>query len=262
MAALFVCAAILPLSATRLEVPTTRGERALGRRHALEVASGVILSAAAGSTLAWLEGPTGTLGIRAASRTDPSDLRSVNELAELAREAQVASATAGMHASRTDAREATLRLLACAAQLDRAMELAKARRWDDISALAQAVREEVEASVGLVMASEVANPALRAEVGWEWGHCGWRHCGIEADVVQTLCKLREGLGLFVPAEARLYIDVARRGLDELLRVLGEEGGLLRADERAWLDARVYLGKDDLDAVLGEDGAPNGEEWEL
>lgn len=255
-------------AATRLGGPAPRNTAPIGRRHALELATSVGLSAIAGSTTAWLNGPTGRLGVRSSDEylldTDSSDdgvLRSVNELAELARERRRKDALDSSAApTRADARAATVRLLANAHDLDHAMELASARRWRELSMLAQSVREEVERSVRVVMASEVATPAMHAEIGWEWGSCGWRQCGIQADVVQTLCKLREGIGLFVPAEARLYVDVARRGLDELLRVL-DGCGLLTPAESAWLNARVYLGKDDLDAVLGEDTV-NGEEWGL
>ncbi|KAG8467602.1 hypothetical protein KFE25_006654 [Diacronema lutheri] len=254
------------LAATRLSLTPAHGA-VVGRRHALEVVASVGLSALAGSGLAWLEGPTGRLGVRAGgANADSPDgaLRSVNELAEqLARERRREGAVRASPASlptRADARAATERLLHSARELDRAMDLAADRRWDELSRLAQTVREDVERSVRVVMASELATAAMRAEIGWEWGNCGWRRCGIQADVVQTLCKLREGIGLFVPAEARLYVDAARRGLDELLRVLDGHGVLSR-DESAWLSARTYLSKDDLDAVLGDDSV-NGEAWAL
>lgn len=253
-------------AATRLGAgPRQRPAADVRRRHALEVLASLGVSAAAGSAAAWLEGPIGRLGVRSADALleagspDGGALRSVNELAELERArrserpARVAPAP-----TRADARAATVRLLGSARDLDRAMELASKRSWLELSLLAQAIREEVEGSVRVVMASEMATPAVRSEIGWEWGNCGWRQCGIQADVVQTLCKLREGIGLFVPAEARLYLDAARRGLDELLRVLDGQG-MLTAEEGAWLNARAYLGKDDLDAVLGEDTV-NGEDW--
>jgi hypothetical protein len=257
-------AAVVSLVLANVVLETPSPKR-LGRRHAVEVVASVALSAGMGSTLAWLEGPTGRLGVRAPVRTDGLDeLRSINELADLAREqgAETLRKVHGTRSTRADARAAAVRLLACAASLDRAMELAEARRWADLSQLAQDVRDEVERSVAVIMASDELPVAARSEVGWEWGHCGWRRCGIQADIVQTLCKLREGIGLFVPAEARLYIDVARRGVDELLRLLAENRLLTSREVVGLNDPSRYLSKDDLDAVLGEDSAPNGVEWEV
>ncbi|KAJ1624894.1 hypothetical protein T492DRAFT_1043744 [Pavlovales sp. CCMP2436] len=257
----WLCCSGRAFAATRLVSPAAG--RGLGRRHALEVFASIGLSGVAGSSFAWHDGPPGRLGARSSSDAladSPQDaeLRSVNELADLAREQR--AVRSGTPPTRADARAATLRLLGCTRDLDRAMELASERRWDELSLKAQAVREEVERSVAVILASEVATLGMRSEIGWEWGHCGWRRCGIQADVVQTLCKLREGMGIFVPAEARLYVDVARRGLDELLRAL-EGAGLLTGAESAWLGSRVYLPRDDLDLVLGEDTV-NGEGWEL
>jgi hypothetical protein len=56
-----------------------------------------------------------------------------------------------------------VRLLGCAASLDRAMALAEARRWADLSRLAQDVRDEVEGSVAVIMASDELSASARSD---------------------------------------------------------------------------------------------------
>ena len=69
----------------------------------------------------------------------------------------------------------------------------------------------------------------RSEVGFSWGSCGWRHCGILADVQEALSELECRMGLFEPEECEFCIGVARRGVEEALegvpeRLRGKEIG--------------------------------------
>ena len=45
----------------------------------------------------------------------------------------------------------------------------------------------------LTSASALIGPEGRADIGWQWGACGNRHCGAQADAAQALCKLRANL---------------------------------------------------------------------
>ena len=45
----------------------------------------------------------------------------------------------------------------------------------------------------LASASALIGPEGRADIGWQWGACGNRHCGAQADAAQALCKLRANL---------------------------------------------------------------------
>lgn len=230
-----------------------------GRRVALELAASVCASAGAGAITTWLQGPTGGLGVRVEEVAGPR-LRSVNELVDLQRSRDLSHRAAPRSVSRAEARTAALALVDTARQMEQLIELAQRRDWAAIATMAEQIRADVEGASRTLMACTELSDDLRREIGWQWGHCGWRSCGAQADVVQLLCKLQEGLGLFVPAEAALYIDAATRGVDELVGI-AHTGGLLTEPEVAWLERRVYLDKASLDAVLGEDGF-NGEEWEL
>ena len=61
----------------------------------------------------------------------------------------------------------------------------------------------------LASASALIGPEGRADIGWQWGACGNRHCGAQADAAQALCKLRANLGMIVPLEALFYLDIAK-----------------------------------------------------
>ena len=87
----------------------------------------------------------------------------------------------------------------------------------------------------------------RHAIGWQWGACGWRSCGAQADASQSLAKLRANLGMVVPLEARFYLDVAKRALDEILAVGVAERQLDAALPSEYLDKatlNLFLVNDD------------------
>jgi hypothetical protein len=103
--------------------------------------------------------------------------------------------------------------------IDEASTLAEARRWDELEAVLPAASAPLFERAATVLAASASLGAQeRAAIGWEWGACGWRRCGAQADVSQALAKLRANLGMIVPLEALFYLDVAKRGADEIIAI--------------------------------------------
>lgn len=107
---------------------------------------------------------------------------------------------------------------------------------------------ELERASTVLASSSVLSGEARASIGWQWGACGWRSCGAQADASQALCKLRANLGMAEPLEARFYLDVAKRAVDEVLQ-LGAAEGVLRAEQ---LPRGEYLRREELERLLAAD----------
>lgn len=122
------------------------------------------------------------------------------------------------------------------------------RETVDAKVTSALVAELERASTVLATAGAVLSAETRREIGWPWGACGWRACGAQADAVQALSKLRVNLGMASTREARYYVDVAMRAVDEVLR-LGVSEGMLPASQ---LPASEYLSPSELDALLAVD----------
>ena len=133
--------------------------------------------------------------------------------------------------------------------LGRAEELAQAQRLakiDDV--ISRELVVQLERAATLLASSPELSPDARATIGWQWGACGWRRCGAQADGAQAMCKLRANLGMIVPLEALFYLDVAKRAVDEILQ-LGVSEGLL---DGARLPRSTYLDAETLDMFLATD----------
>lgn len=101
----------------------------------------------------------------------------------------------------------------------------------------------------------VLSSEARSNIGWPWGASGWRRAAAQADAGQALCKLRVNLGMASPREARYYLDVAKRSVDEIL-LLGASEGLVK---REALPEREYLPAQALDEILAVDEATDTHE---
>ena len=107
---------------------------------------------------------------------------------------------------------------------------------------------ELEEASTVLARSSLLSPEARSSIGWQWGACGWRQCGAQADAAQALCKLRSNLGMLAPLEAVYYLDVAIRAADEIL-LLGASEGMV---DRRELPRSEYLSRATLDKVLAVD----------
>ena len=161
-----------------------------------------------------------------------ASLQSANDLAPARRRLESDWATLRKRpVSRSEAEAAFATVLRARAAVARAEAAVRAGspRWVDEAEAAissKLVRELEAAATVLASASALIGPEGRADIGWQWGACGNRHCGAQADAAQALCKLRANLGMIVPLEALFYLDVAK------VRV--------RVRVRAWARVRVRV----------------------
>lgn len=151
-------------------------------------------------------------------------------------------------------------LLRAAEEVRDARNLIPGRKWADLLDLTSRMRSLVNDGADALMLSPALTVEDRVDIGWSWGHCGWRRCGARADVEHNLSKLQEGLGMFVPAEAAYYVDVTTRGIDEMVAICHARG-LLSDEEWSPLAEYRYLDLGSLNAILGEESF-NGEDWNL
>lgn len=105
---------------------------------------------------------------------------------------------------------------------------------------------ELEAAATVLARSERLGAEARQAIGWQWGACGSRRCGAQADAAQALCKLRANLGMLLPLEALFYLDIAKRALDEILALDRSAAG------RAAAPRSEYLSKETLENFLVKD----------
>ena len=152
-------------------------------------------------------------------------LRSSNELAADRRQRLVqwrALREAPAGARESEAAFATV--LRVRKAIGAAEEYAAAREWARVdAALPATMVRELERAATTLAHSVRLDADARAAVGWEWGQCGNRRCGAQADAAQALCKLRANAGMIVPLEALFYLDVAKRAVDEILAVAAAAG---------------------------------------
>lgn len=176
-----------------------------------------------------------------------ADLRSSNELAQSHRELEQEWESL-RRVPADDDRTATAfsQILYVRQVIDRADRLASAQRLSELEgAVTLDLVRELERAATVLATSAALSPDDRKAIGWQWGACGWRQCGAQADAAQSLCKLRANLGMVVPLEARFYLDVAKRSLDEVLQI-GVSRGFVRASA---LPAANYLPRETLQLIL-------------
>ena len=144
--------------------------------------------------------------------------------------------------------------------LDRALRRASPRDWRvardhlDLTSLTSVA----DSLMTLTRSPELPREAREA-IGWGWSFCGWRRCGAAADVEKALATLRSQWGMLTALEARYLVDVAKRGLDEILDLAylagldgddhdGEDGDGYRK-RRSPGPPRQYLSSEDVSEVL-------------
>ena len=159
---------------------------------------------------------------------------------------------------RARAEEALETVLRVRAAIRQAAALSKDRRFDLVDGvITKALIRELEAAATVLASSSALSRDSREAIGWQWGACGFRRCGAQADAAQSLSKLRANLGMVVPLEALFYLDVAARAVDEML-LLAKAEGLL--DDNA-LGASVgedYLSRETLEMILPAEDVASGD----
>eukprot|EP00908_Phaeocystis_cordata_P025565 Transcript_8014.p1 GENE.Transcript_8014~~Transcript_8014.p1 ORF type:complete len:414 (+),score=86.23 Transcript_8014:218-1459(+) len=122
-------------------------------------------------------------------------------------------------------------------------------RWAAVdAALPLRIVGELETAATVLARSPLVDSDGRRDIGWQWGACGYRRCGAQADAAQALCKLRANLGMIVPVEALFYLDVAKRAIDEIVSV-GANAGLGRGAALPRRTPDAYLPPETLDTIL-------------
>ena len=152
-----------------------------------------------------------------AEDSDPTlaNVTSANDLAprrwQLQREWQQIRAEP---AGRVATEQAFARVLAVRQAIGVAEDLVSADRLAEVGGVLDSqIIHDLESSATILATSAVLSTDTRRAIGWEWGACGWRLCGAQADATQALCKLIANLGMATSIEARFYLDVAKRAVD-------------------------------------------------
>ncbi len=246
------------VAAAALALRTPVEEPALGR--AAVVKGALQTTALLGGGAAFATAAAALVGAQAAVLRRPLDfdadplavqLRSSNQLApsrrHLVAEWRALRRQPAGSAQTAAAAERLLHVrLAVAAAEVLAREEARLGELD--AAVPAALIDELEAAATVLASSRVLSREARAAIGWQWGACGWRQCGAQADAAQALWKLRANLGMIAPLEARFYLDVAARALDEALQLCEAEGLLARGR----LPRADYVPRRALDQLLAAD----------
>ena len=238
---------------------SVQGDRALARRRLVSMALQTTTLGTGAVAAALWAAQAQRWSAAVELEVDPLalQLRSANELAESRRTLESQWSALRQHpASRLETSDALRRVLKVRHMLTDAEALVRESRMRDLNAaLPQELVGELESAATVLASSSVLSRETRAAIGWQWGACGWRQCGAQADAAQALCKLRANLGMLVPIEALFYIDIAKRALDEVLQ-LGVLENLLPASE---LPEAEYLPAETLDMFLTRDDDEGGTE---
>lgn len=140
----------------------------------------------------------------------------------------------------------------------RSEELARAKRVAEIDPLiTRSLIAELERASTLLASSPILSQEDREAIGWQWGACGFKRCGAQADAAQSLSKLRANLGMVVPLEALFYLDIAKRAVDEMLQ-LGISAGLLAASALPPASESSYLSRETLEMILPAEDVATGD----
>lgn len=150
-----------------------------------------------------------------------------------------------------DAFEGVLRVRLAVAAAEALVRDSRLRELEEV--VSARLVAELESSATVLAGSAVLSRETRWAIGWQWGACGWRQCGAQADAAQALSKLHSNLGMLAPLEALYYLDVAKRAIDELLQ-LGVAEGLVSESR---LPQSEYLPRDVLDRILEADDEDAG-----
>lgn len=179
-----------------------------------------------------------------------AQLRSSNQLAPSRRALEADWAELrGRAVSRAEAERAFATVLQARAAVVRAEDAARHSRWAELdAAVPLALVRELEMAATVLARAPFISAEGRADIGWQWGACGFRRCGAQADAAQALCKLRANLGMVVPMEALFYLDVAKRAIDEVVSV-GAGAGLGAGAALPRRAPDEYMQPETLDTIL-------------
>jgi hypothetical protein len=254
-----ICLLLLVRPVLPLRLPVPAAKATLARRDVLLRASALGAAATASALLAAQMQRLLEPAVPGPEWSDPLmlGLQPTSVDARLEREKLAAEWRRLQYAGRSQTEEALLTVLRVRGVLSEAERVAAAKDDEWAAAIegivTAALVAELETASTALAGSAVLSAEARAAVGWQWGACGWRRCGAQADAAQALCKLRANLGMASPLEATFYLDVALRALDEIL-LLGAAEGLI---PREGLPRGEYLGPASLDEVLAVDDEEEG-----
>ena len=131
----------------------------------------------------------------------------------------------GGGSSREEVGEAAREMRVILKDLDDLESLCDGYQWDDALLLLRGSVLTTTLRVSMTTlrnARKVLDSESRSDVGFDWGSCGWRHCGMLADAEEALAELECRMGLFEPFECAFCIDIARRSVGEALDVVPRE----------------------------------------
>jgi hypothetical protein len=138
----------------------------------------------------------------------------------------------------------------------RAEALARDRRTVEIEPIiTKSLVRDFERASTMLASSPLLSHDARDSIGWQWGACGFKRCGAQADAAQALSKLRANLGMVVPLEALFYLDIAKRAVEEILQI-GVNAGCLPAG--AIGPAPEYLSRETLEMILPAEDVATGD----
>ena len=211
--------AVLPAPLGRADRPPSPSRT---RRDALQIALRAWTVGAGAAIAGLVHGEAERL----ATAPRPDELREGDELYRLRSQNELAPRRAALDAdwrelrrsppTREQTAQAFEEVVRVRDAIREARALAEAQRWAELGALLPAdTVPALERAATLLAASASLTADQRAAIGWQWGACGWRRCGAQADAAQALSKLRANLGMVVPLEALFYLDVALRSTDEI-----------------------------------------------
>jgi hypothetical protein len=106
-------------------------------------------------------------------------------------------------------------------QLQDCKQLIRDYEWNKLRSILsyKTFRSDLESSCYLLQG---ADPFLTLEsrqvIGFDWGSCGWRHCGALADAQEALDELDQLLGVLEPFECLFCLDIVERSLRDILEV--------------------------------------------
>ncbi|EOD34260.1 hypothetical protein EMIHUDRAFT_433951 [Emiliania huxleyi CCMP1516] len=251
--------AVLPAPLGRADQPPSPSRT---RRDALQIALRAWTVGAGAAIAGLVHGEAERL----ATAPRPDELREGDELYRLRSQNELAPRRAALDAdwrelrrsppTREQTRQAFEEVVRVRDAIREARALAEAQRWAELGALLPAdTVPALERAATLLAASASLTADQRAAIGWQWGACGWRRCGAQADAAQALSKLRANLGMVVPLEALFYLDVALRATDEIV-ALGVESRLLPPSAAgAHAD---YLRRESLELILPAEDLASGD----
>ncbi|GKY91935.1 hypothetical protein MPSEU_000165100 [Mayamaea pseudoterrestris] len=133
-------------------------------------------------------------------------------------------------------------LLDCLQTVQQLQVLATNNDWDAMRTTlrAEPLSTQLEAASSQVRVSLTPNQHdARATIGFDWGSCGWRHCGALADAQEALDEIDYLLGVLEPPEALFCLDIVERSVRDILASVDWKMAI-KVDAAAWRNVAEYV----------------------